>query len=96
VVFDQAHGVSADGRTIKYYHVRKSVGIATGSLIAAVHNAGLVSLTYTASPLAFLNDILGCLSIEGPLLILAMGYPAADAQVPAITRKPLEEIATLL
>ena len=96
VVFAQTHGVSADGRTVKHYYVRESVGIATGILITAVHNAGLVSLTYTPSPMAFLSDILGRPSNERPFLILVVGYPAADAQVPAIIRKPLEEIATFL
>jgi len=96
VVFAQTHGVSADGRTVKHYYVRESVGIATGMLVTAVHNAGLVSLTYTPSPMAFLSDILGRPSNERPFLILVVGYPAADAQVPAIIRKPLEEIATFL
>ena len=96
VVFAQTHGVSADGRPVKHYYVRESVGIATGILITAVHHAGLVSLTYTPSPMAFLSDILGRPSNERPFLILVVGYPAADARVPAITRKPLEEIATFL
>jgi iodotyrosine deiodinase len=96
VVFAQTHGVSPDGRAVKHYYVRESVGIATGILITAVHHAGLASLTYTPSRMAFLNDILGRTSNERPFLVLVVGYPAADAQVPAITRKPLEEIATFL
>ena len=96
VVFAQTHGVSPEGRAVKHYYVRESVGIATGILITAVHHAGLASLTYTPSPMAFLNDILGRPSNERPFLVLVVGYPAADAQVPAITRKPLEQIATFL
>ena len=94
VVFAQKYGVLPDGRKVKHYYVQESVGLATGILITAVHLAGLVSLTYTPSPMAFLNDILDRPSNERPFLVLVVGYPAADAQVPVITRKPLEEIAT--
>lgn len=78
------------------YHVNESVGIATGFLIAAIHNAGLVSLTHTPSPMGFLNDILHVPPDSKPFLILVVGYPAENAQVPKITKKPLEEIATFL
>ena len=71
-------------------------GIATGILTTAIHRAGLVSLTCTPSPMAFPNDILSRPSSEGLFLVLVVGYAAADAQVPAITRKPLKEIATFL
>jgi hypothetical protein len=64
--------------------------------ITAIHHAGLVSLAYTPSPMAFLNDIPSRPSSERSFLVLVVGYPTADAQVPAITRKPLEEIATFL
>jgi len=96
VVFAQKHGVRPDGRKVKHYYVQESVGLAAGILIAAVHHAGLVALTYTPSPTAFLNDILDRPSNERPFLVLVVGFPAADAQVPAITRKPPEEIATFL
>jgi iodotyrosine deiodinase len=96
VVFAQSHGVRSDGRKAKHYYAQESVGLATGILITAVHHAGLVSLTYTPSPMRFLNDILGRPSNERAFLVLVVGYPAADAQVPAITKKPLEEIATFL
>jgi len=96
VVFAQKYGVLPDGRKAKHYYVQESVGLATGILITAIHHAGLVSLTYTPSPMAFLNDILSRPSSERPFLVLVVGYPAADAQVPAITRKPLEEIANFL
>ena len=94
VVFSQNHGVKSDGSTLKHYYVAESVGLATGMLIAAIHNAGLVSLTHTPSPMRFLNDILGRPSNERPFLILVVGYPADDVKVPKITKKTLDEIAS--
>ncbi len=96
VIFSQSYGVLPDGRKVKNYYVQESVGIATGMLITAVHNAGLVSLTHTPSPMGFLNEILGRPANEKPFLILVVGYPAEDAVVPDIGKKPLEEIATFL
>jgi nitroreductase len=96
VVFAQSYGVLADGRKVKNYYVQESVGIATGMLITSVHNAGLVSLTHTPSPMGFLNEILGRPANEKPFLILVVGYPAEDAVVPDIGKKTLEEIATFL
>ncbi len=96
VIFAQSYGLLPDGRRVKNYYVQESVGIATGMLITAVHNAGLVSLTHTPSPMGFLNEILGRPANEKPFLILVVGYPAADAVVPDIGKKPLEEIATFL
>ena len=94
VVFAQSHGVKPDGSTFKHYYVSESVGLATGMLIAAVHNAGLVSLTHTPSPMGFLNEVLGRPSNERAFLILVVGYPADDVEVPKITKKSLDEIAT--
>jgi len=96
VIFSQSYGLLADGRRVKNYYVQESVGIATGMLITAIHNAGLVSLTHTPSPMGFLNEILGRPANEKPFLILVVGYPAAEAVVPDIGKKPLEEIATFL
>jgi nitroreductase len=96
VVFAQTHGVNPDGRRVKHYYAQESVGIATGFLITALHHAGLVSLTHTPSPMGFLNKILNRPSHERPFLILVVGYPAEGAKVPAITKKPLEEIATFV
>ncbi len=96
VVFAQTYGELADGRRVKHYYVRESVGIATGILITAVHHAGLASLTHTPSPMGFLNDILGRPAHERPFLILVVGYPAEGAQVPVISKKRLEDIATFL
>ena len=96
VVFAQRYGVLPDGRQVKHYYVQESVGLATGLLIAALHNAGLVSLTYTPSPMGFLSDVLDRPANERPFLILVTGYPAADAQVPSIEKKPLDEIAVFM
>jgi hypothetical protein len=81
---------------VKNYYAQEAVGIAVGFLIVAIHNAGLVSLTHTPSPMGFLNEILARPSHEHPFLILVVGYPSDDARVPSITKKPLEEMATFL
>jgi iodotyrosine deiodinase len=96
VIFAESYGLLPDGRKVKHYYVAESVGIATGMLIAAIHHAGLVSLTHTPSPMGFLNNILGRPSHEKPYLVLVVGYPAEDAVVPEIGKKPLEEITTFL
>ena len=96
VIFGKNHSHLPDGRRVKNYYVNESVGIATGFLIAAVHNAGLVSLTHTPSPMGFLNTILDIPPDEKPFLILVVGYPADNAQVPNIDKKSLAEIATFL
>lgn len=95
-IFGKNHSELPDGRRVKNYYVNESVGIATGMLITAIHNAGLVSLTHTPSPMGFLNQILNVPSDERPFLLLVTGYPAEDAEVPIIHKKNLEEIATFL
>lgn len=96
VIFGKNHSELADGRRVKNYYVNESVGIATGFLIAAVHNAGLASLTHTPSPMGFLNGILNVHPDNKPFLILVVGYPADNAEVPVINKKSLEEIATFI
>lgn len=96
VVFAQSYSLTAGGRKVKNYYALESVGIATGMLIAAVHRAGLVSLTHTPSPMGFLNRILARPAHEKAFLIMVVGYPAADARVPSIKKKSLEEIATFV
>ncbi|MGZ9234716.1 MAG: nitroreductase family protein [Anaerolineales bacterium] len=96
VIFGKNHSLLPDGRRVKNYYVNESVGIATGFLIAAVHSAGLVSLTHTPSPMGFLNNILHISPDAKPFLILVVGYPAEDAQVPSIRKKSLDEIATFI
>lgn len=93
-VFAQSHGTLPDGRSVKHYYVRESVGIAVGFLIAALHHAGLASLTHTPSPMGFLNELLERPANERPFLLLVVGHPADGCRVPAITKRPLEEIAT--
>jgi iodotyrosine deiodinase len=92
-VFAERHGVSPSGEKVTHYYVNESVGLATGFLIAAVHHAGLASLTHTPNPMGFLNEILGRPTSERPFLLLVVGYPAPDAQVPDIRKKPLSAIA---
>jgi nitroreductase len=93
-IFVKPHGVAADGSIVKHYYAVESVGIATGLLIAALHQAGLATLTHTPSPMGFLNALLDRPSSERPFLLLVVGYPAEGAEVPDITRKPLSEICT--
>ena len=95
-VFAQPYSILPDGRRMKNYYATESVGIATGLLVAAIHHAGLASLTHTPSPMAFLNRILNRASHEKPFLLLVVGHPAAEARVPDIARKPLEAISTFL
>ena len=93
-IFAERFMLREDGVKVKNYYVQESVGIATGILITGLHHAGLVTLTHTPSPMNFLNEILDRPPNERPFLLLVAGFPAGDAMVPAITRKPLEEIAT--
>jgi iodotyrosine deiodinase len=95
-VFARHYGLSPNGRKVKNYYVMESVGIATGMLISAVHVAGLVSLTHTPSPMGFLNRILDRPAQEKAFLLLVVGYPAEDAVVPEISKKPLKEIITFV
>lgn len=93
VIFAKRNTVEKDGTIKKHYYLSESVGIATGILITAFHNAGLACLTHTPSPMAFLRDLLGRPKNETPFLILVVGYPKKDATVPDIGKKDLDEIA---
>lgn len=95
-IFAQRWGVDAQGRKVKHYYVPESVGIATGFLIAALHDAGLATLTHTPAPMNFLNAICGRPDNEKALILLVVGYPIENCTVPAIARKPLDVIATFL
>jgi nitroreductase len=92
-VFEQAWGVDEHGEKKKHYYVRESVGIAVGFLLVALHQAGLVALTHAPSPMGFLKEILGRPENERPFLLIPVGYPAADAEVPVLEKKALEDIA---
>lgn len=95
-VFQQRYGLAANGARVKHYYAPESVGIATGMLIAALHHAGLATLTHTPSPMGFLNRILSRPRNERPFVLLVVGYAAADARIPDISRKSLEEIASFV
>ena len=94
-VFGQKRGGPNAGDDKKNYYVAESVGISTGLLIAALHSAGLATLTHTPAPMSFLADICGRPASEKPFLLLVAGHPAADATVPtaALVKKPLDAIA---
>ncbi len=95
-IFAQRHAVDANGHRVKHYYVPESVGIAAGFLVAAVHEAGLASLTHTPAPMGFLNDICGRPDNEKAVILLVVGHPAEGCQVPVITKKPLDQVATFL
>ena len=95
-VFLQKYAMLDDGRKVKHYYPTESTGLATGILITALHQAGLVCLTHTPSPMKFLNEILGRPKTERPFLLLVTGYPADDAEVPDIQRKSLAEFASFV
>ena len=96
VIFQKRWGVRPDGRRVKHYYAPESVGIATGFLIAALHQAGLATLTHTPSPMGFLNEICGRPHNEKAAILLVVGKPAPGCLVPAIGKKALGEIATFL
>lgn len=98
VIFAQAYGLDEQGNKTKHYYVQESVGIATGFLIAALHNAGLACLTHTPSPMGFLAELLGRPKNERAYINLVVGYPAEGAQVPvhATEKKTLEEFVSFV
>ena len=96
VVFARSYGIEPGGKRRKHYYVQESVGIATGLLIAALHNAGLATLTHTPSPMGFLSSVLNRPENERPFLVLVAGYPAPGARVPDLCRLPLNEFCTFL
>lgn len=93
VLFAQRSGVRADGSKRKHYYVQESCGIAAGLFIAALHHAGLATLTHTPSPMRFLRDLLGRPDNEAPYILFPVGHVADDATVPDLARKPLDEVA---
>lgn len=96
VVFREDYGVSADGSRIKNYYMTESVAIAVGFFIEALHRAGLCTLTHTPSPMTFLRELCGRPVNEKPLVVIPVGYPAADCRVPDLARKSLQDIATFI
>ncbi|MYD09984.1 MAG: nitroreductase family protein [Chloroflexi bacterium] len=96
VVFRQAYGIrqndAGQDERVMHYYSEESVGIAVGFLLAALHISGLATLTHTPSPMKFLAEILGRPANERPYILIPVGYPAEDAEVPVISKKPLDEI----
>lgn len=95
-VFLQKFTIDEQGEKHKHYYTSESVGLACGFLIAALHDAGLATLTHTPSPMKFLNKICGRPEHERPYMLLVVGYPEAGAEVPDITKKPLAQITTFI
>lgn len=92
VVCKQVYGLGTAGEKEQHYYVNESVGLAAGFLLAAIHQAGLVALTHTPSPMNFLTDLLERPKNERAFLLIPVGYPAEDAAVPKLTRKSSEEV----
>ena len=95
-IFLERFGIDDHGNRIKNYYMPESVGIATGFLIAALHHAGLATLTHTPSPMGFLNDILQRPVRERPFLLLVAGYPKKDTTVPDIERLPFDRVTSFI
>jgi iodotyrosine deiodinase len=95
-IFGQKSTLLDDGSAVKNYYVPESVSIATGFLIAALHHAGLATLTHTPSPMGFLNELLQRPDNEKPYILLVVGHPADHCLVPNIRKKPLSDIASFL
>lgn len=93
IIFKKIFDLDVDGDKHTNYYVQESVGIAAGMLISAIHQAGLVTLTHTPSPMNFLTKVLNRPINEKPFLLLPVGYASADAEVPILERKNLEEIS---
>ena len=96
IVVFRITSVIEDGESEPTYYSQESVGIAVGMLLAALHNAGLATLTHTPSPMKFLQEILGRPKNEIPFVLIPVGYPAENTQVPDIKRKPLGEIMQIV
>ena len=96
VLFEQRYGVRDDGSKRTHYYVKESCGIAAGMFITALHHMGLATLTHTPSPMAFLTGLFGRPANERPFVLFPVGYPTADCQVPDLTRKPLDDVLTIV
>ncbi len=95
VVFKQVYDVGS-GEKRKNYYVNESVGIACGILLTALHHAGLATLTHTPSPMGFLKDILNRPENEKAFLLIPVGYPEENAQVPLLSKKPFDDIVKII
>lgn len=93
VLFAQRYAIRPDGAREKHYYVPESCGIAAGMFIASLHQMGLATLTHTPSPMGFLRDVLDRPTNEAAMILFPVGYPADDARVPDLTRKPLADVS---
>lgn len=96
VVFKKTYDLDTEGQRSKNYYVNESVGLAAGFLLTAIHSAGLVALTHTPSPMNFLQKVLERPENEKPFLLIPVGYPSDDAEVPDLERKKLDEISVFI
>jgi len=92
VLFEERYGANPDGSQRKNFYVKESVGMAAGLFVAAIHNAGLATVTHTPSPMAFLSKVLGRPKNERPFALFPVGYPAGGCVVPDLERKGLDEV----
>ncbi|MCZ8356088.1 MAG: nitroreductase family protein [Cyclobacteriaceae bacterium] len=92
VVFKQSYGLDKNNHKIQHYYVNESVGLACGFLLASIHQAGLVALTHTPSPMNFLSKILNRPENEKPFLLIPVGYPAEKCLVPDLKKKKFEDV----
>ena len=92
IVMKRAFELDAYGAKLHNYYVNESVGLASGFLLAAIHNAGLVALTHTPSPMNFITKALNRPENERPFLLIPVGFPAEDAKVPDLVRKSIDEV----
>lgn len=95
-IFAKRNGFDEDGNKVKHYYFNESVGLATGMLITALHNVGLSTLTHTPSPMGFLNTLCDRPKNEKPYILLVVGYPEDECQVPDINRLPLNQISSFI
>lgn len=96
VLFEERFGVDDEGARRKHYYVKESCGIAAGLFVAALHHAGLATLTHTPSPMAFLSRVLGRPENERPFVLFPIGYPVAGCLVPDLQRKALDQVMTVV
>jgi len=96
VLFAQKYGVGPDGEKVKHYYVTESCGIAAGLFVSTLHEMGLCTLTHTPSPMGFLAEVLERPANERPFILFPVGFPADDATVPDLQRKPLEAVAEFI
>lgn len=96
VLFEERYGTAPDGSRLHHYYVKESVGIAAGIFITAIHTMGLVTLTHTPTPMAFLSKLLGRPLSERPFVLFPVGYPNDDALVPDLARKSLDDVLVIV